>query len=83
MSKTVTLRLPDSVYLKFKTLADQDNRPISNFIENATLKYIEQMIEYCDDIEMAEISADSDLQKRLKVGISEAKKMKGSFVGKL
>ena len=32
MSKTVTLRLDDEVYQRFRTLAARDNRPLPNFI---------------------------------------------------
>ena len=47
-SKIVTLRLKDSVYQRFRTLAERDNRPLSNFIETATLRYLEQE-EYADE----------------------------------
>ena len=35
MCKTVTLRLDDEVYGRFRGLAARDNRPLSNFIETA------------------------------------------------
>ena len=54
MSRTVTLRLKDSVYELLRTLAERDNRPLSNFIETATLRYLEQE-EYVDEFEMLEI----------------------------
>ena len=31
MSRTVTLRLKDSVYQRIRTLAERDNRSLSNF----------------------------------------------------
>jgi len=37
MSKTITLRLDEKVYKRFKGMASHDNRPISNFIETAAL----------------------------------------------
>ena len=40
MSKTVTLRLNDSIYKKSRDLAEDDNRPLSNFIETAALRFI-------------------------------------------
>lgn len=83
MAKVVTLRLPDEVYKKFKTYAEQDNRPLSNYIETATLRYIEHSAEYVDDLEMNEISNNKDLLKELKKAASEAKSGKGKFVGKL
>jgi predicted transcriptional regulator len=41
MSKTITLRLSEESYQKYKKLADRDNRPISNFIETALKRFIE------------------------------------------
>lgn len=41
MSKTVTLRLPESTYERFRTLAERENRPLSNFIETAASRYVE------------------------------------------
>ena len=41
MSKTVTLRLEENTYEKFKRLAESDNRTMSNFIETSVLRYIE------------------------------------------
>ena len=54
MSRTVTLRLKDSVYERLRTLAEGDNRSLSNFIETATLRYLEQE-EQVDEFEMQEI----------------------------
>ena len=51
MSKTVTLRIKDSVYQRLRILAERDNRPLSNYIETAALRYIEQE-EYVDEFEM-------------------------------
>ena len=53
-TKTITLRLQENKYQKFKQLADSDNRSISNFIENAALRFIEEE-EYLDDFENDEI----------------------------
>ena len=66
MSKTVTLRLPDGVYRAFKTMAEQENRTLSGFIETAALRYIQET-EFADEFEMREINADS----RLKAGIEK------------
>ena len=79
MSKTVTLRLDDKSYELIKQHAQADNRPLSNFIETATLKYIEE-IDYVDDYEMAQILNDKDLLNSLKRGSSDAAKKKGKFV---
>ncbi len=79
MSKTITLRLSDENYEKFKTLAKRDNRPISNFIETAVNKFIEQNI-YVDEFEMNEIAANTELNRSLKKGLSNMKSRKGRFV---
>ena len=54
MSKTITLRLSDDVYQLFRQSAEGDNRPLSNFIETATKRFIEQS-ELADESEMVEI----------------------------
>ena len=57
-SKTVTVRLKDSVYQRLRTLAERDNRPLSNFIETATLRYLVQE-EYADEFEASSRRARS------------------------
>ncbi|MGL1904388.1 MAG: hypothetical protein OCC49_19800 [Fibrobacterales bacterium] len=73
MSKTITIRLEDEKYELFKRFAEMDNRAISNFIETATSRYIEE-IEYADEFEMAEINSNEDLKKSLKRGRTDVKK---------
>jgi hypothetical protein len=68
MAKVVTLRLNDDVYNTFKTIADQENRPLSNFIETAALRYINE-IEFVDEFEMAEINSNSALKDSMNRGI--------------
>ena len=41
MSRPVTLRLPHKPYQQFRTLAERENRPLSNSIETAALRYVE------------------------------------------
>ncbi|MCI5219426.1 MAG: ribbon-helix-helix protein, CopG family [Candidatus Electrothrix sp. LOE2] len=79
MSKTVTLRLNEQIYDKFRGLARKDNRSLSNFIETAVLRYIEQ-VEYADEFEMAEINGNEELNRSLKNGISDAQAKQGRFV---
>jgi len=81
--KTVTLRLPEEVYRKFKTIADRDHRAISNFIETATLRYIEQSVEYVSDLEMEDLAKDKPLLSSLKRGSKDAKSRRGKFVEQL
>ena len=73
MSKTITIRLADEKYELFKKFAAMDNRAISNFIETATLRYIEQL-EYVHEWEMAEINSNEDLQQSLKRGRIDVRK---------
>ena len=79
MSKTITLRLSEENYKKYKSLADRDNRPISNFIETAVKRFIEQNI-YVDEFEMEEINNNVELNKSIKKGLSDSKLKRGRFV---
>ena len=79
MSKTVTLRLSDDVYQLFRQFADSDNRPLSNFIETATRRFIEQS-ELADESEMAGIRGDAALNQSLRRGHADASSKRGRFV---
>jgi predicted transcriptional regulator len=79
MSKTVTLRLKDDIYNAFLEAARAENRPLSNLIETAAMSKIREQ-QFVDDVEMAEILADKNLLKRIKLGSREARLQKGRFV---
>jgi len=79
MSKTVTLRLSEDTYGLFRRFADGDNRPLSNFIETATKRYIAEN-EVVDEFEMAEIRSSAELNLSLRRGHREAALKKGRFV---
>ncbi len=79
MSKIVTLRLDDKVYQRFRGMAINDNRPLSNFIETAALRFVEEH-EYVDEFEMAEINDNAKLKRSIKSGIRDAKAGRGRFV---
>lgn len=79
MSQTVTLRLDDAVYQKFKGFALHDNRPLSNFIQTAALRFIEEH-ELVDEFEMTEIRDNASLNRSLKAGLRDAKAKRGRFV---
>ena len=79
MAKTVTLRLKDSVYLRLRTLAERDNRSLSNFIETATLRYLEQE-EYADEFEVLEIRQNAALIESIERGLADAAEKRGRFV---
>jgi len=59
MTKKITLRLQEDKYQRFKQLAECDNRSISNFIENAVLRFIEKE-EYLDDFENEELLTNNN-----------------------
>ena len=79
MSKTVTLRLSDLTYQRFRTLAERENRPLSNFIETAASRYVETEL-FVDDFEMEEIHGNAELNRSLKRGVKDAKAGRGRFV---
>lgn len=79
MSKTVTLRVDDTVYGKLRNWAKRDNRPLSNFIETAALRFIEDH-EVVDEFEMAEIEGNEALNASIKRGLKDAKAGRGRFV---
>ena len=79
MSKTVTLRLDDAVYQRFRVMAERDNRPLSNFIETAVLRYLERE-EYVDEFEMEEIRTNRSLNTGIERGLADAEARRGRFV---
>ena len=79
MSKTVTLRLSDQAYERFRTLASRENRPLSNFIETAASRYVETE-QFVDEFEMAEIEGNAELNRSLSRGVRDAKAGRGQFV---
>lgn len=80
MSKTVTIRLDEKTYKKFRILAESDNRTLSNFIETSALRYIEES-NLVDEFEMAEILSNKELNESLKRAHRDAKARRGRFVG--
>ena len=79
MSKTVTLRLPDQAYERFRMLAQRENRSLSNFIETAASRYVEAD-QFVDEFEMSEIETNTELNRSLKRGIKDAEAGHGRFV---
>jgi Family of unknown function (DUF6290) len=76
---TITLRLPENRYRLFKKLAEEENRSLSNFIETATVRHIEES-EYADSFEMEEIKNNHGLNNSLRKGHTDARLKKGRFV---
>jgi predicted transcriptional regulator len=79
MSRTVTLRLDDPVYRMFSTLAERENRPLSNFIETSVIRFIEEH-HLVDEFESEEIRGNRELRRSLKRGVDDAKRRRGVFV---
>ncbi|MBN1444625.1 MAG: CopG family transcriptional regulator [Candidatus Omnitrophica bacterium] len=79
MSKTITIRLDEKAYQKIADYSRAENRPISNFIETATLRFMKEL-EFTDDTEVAEILSNESFVRRLKEGSRDAKKKRGKFV---
>jgi predicted transcriptional regulator len=79
MSKTVTLRLDESIYNIFRNLAISENRTLSNFIETSVLRFIEHN-QFADEFEMTEIRNNKELNASLIRAIEDAKANEGRFV---
>ncbi len=70
MAKTITVRVDDTTYKKIKGAADSERRTISNFIEYATLAYVESS-GFVTDEEMKGIVEDKELMTNLRESIEE------------
>ncbi len=77
--KTITLRLDDLTYKLFLQFALADNRPISNMIETAAKKHLEECF-FVSETEMHGILKDQALMSRLKKGSRAARSRSGRFV---
>ena len=76
---TISLNIDDKLYEALKAYAEVENRSISNFVETAAMKYIEE-IEFADDLEMEAIESDRELTDGIRQGIDDAKARRGRFV---
>ncbi|MFA6111208.1 MAG: CopG family transcriptional regulator [Candidatus Latescibacterota bacterium] len=79
MGKTVTLRVSQSAYEMFRVMAERENRPLSNFIETAALRYMEEHLTL-DEYERAEIVGNQELSASLRQGHEDARARRGRFV---
>lgn len=79
MTKIITMRVDESLLKKFNNYAKLENRSLSNFIETATRKYINE-IELTDDLETKEFLEDKKLLKKIVNGRKDAKARRGKFV---
>lgn len=79
MPKTITLRLSDKAYRAFRGYAEADNRSISNMIETAALRHLEEC-SFASAAEMDEIRSDKRLMARIHAGSRDARLRRGRFV---
>ncbi|MEK6705006.1 MAG: CopG family transcriptional regulator [Bdellovibrionota bacterium] len=79
MPKTITIRVDDTTYHRIKTAADSERRTISNFIEYATLAYVENS-SFVTDEEMNSIAEDTELINNLKMSLEDIKSGKYRIV---
>lgn len=79
MTKVITMRIDKSILEQFSAFAKLENRSLSNFIETATMKYINE-IEFTDVFETKDILKDKQLISKLKKGSKDAKAKRGRFV---
>ena len=73
MAKTVTVRIDESTYKRIKSAADSERRTISNFMEYATLSYVENST-FVDNDEMKGISEDKELVATLSKAMRDIKR---------
>ncbi|OGO24511.1 MAG: CopG family transcriptional regulator [Chloroflexi bacterium RBG_16_51_9] len=79
MPKTITVRVDDTTYKRIKNAADSERRTISNFIEYATLAYVENS-SFVTDEEMKGIAEDTELINNLKMSLEDIKSGKYRIV---
>ena len=79
MAKTVTVRIDDSTYKRIKSAAEAERRTISNFMEYATLSYVEYS-SLADADEMRGISDDKELLSTLSNAMDDIKRGKYRIV---
>ena len=73
MAKTVTVRVDDTTYRRIKSAADSERRTISNFIEYATMAYVESNT-FVEDQEMKEIVGNKELLRNLRKSMDDIKR---------
>ena len=77
--KTLTLRVDDDTYSMIKLASNGAKRNISNFIEYATIQYLNSS-QYIDNNEMHDILNDKELIESLDQGLKEVKSGEYTFV---
>ena len=80
MTKTITIRVDDETYKKIRTAAEAERRTISNFIEYATLSFVENS-NFISDEEMQDILADKALLANLHNALKNIEKGNYNIIG--
>ena len=80
MTKTITIRVDDETYKKIRTAAEAERRTISNFIEYATLSFVENS-NFVSDEEMQDILADKALLANLHNALKNIEKGNYNIIG--
>lgn len=80
MSKVVTVRLSDAEYQQIASAAKRERRPLSNFMTLMVIKSLEEGA-YVDAVEMAQLTSDQRLMRKLRAGHRDAKQRKGKLLG--
>jgi hypothetical protein len=73
LAKTVTVRIDELTYKRIKSAADSERRTISNFMEYATLSYVENST-FVDNDEMKGISQDKELLETLSKAMGDIRR---------
>jgi uncharacterized protein (DUF1778 family) len=77
MTKTITLRVDETVYKTLKRAADGDRRTISNFLEHAAINYVFNN-NVVDDGEMKETMF---FEKDMNSGLEDIEKGQYKIIG--
>jgi len=73
MGKTITIRIDDATYQKIRSAAESEKRTISNFMEYATIAYLENS-SFVSDEEMNQIVENHELMSRLQQSVQDIKR---------
>jgi uncharacterized protein (DUF1778 family) len=73
MAKTITIRIDDGTYQRIRAAAESEKRTISNFMEYATMSYLENS-SFISDEEMNQIVQNQGLMNRLQQSVADIKR---------
>jgi predicted transcriptional regulator len=73
MAKTITIRIDDGTYQRIRSAAESEKRTISNFMEYATMSYLENS-SFISDEEMNQIVQNQGLMNRLQQSVADIKR---------